>query len=162
MFDKGLTTNISRFTKFSFVPRHIGSLYSLRKTVEKSVTDSGYDCVRKNQAKILWLLADCLFILTFCLHSLPLTRFHVKIFLYLLRRYSVVHDKQKKFRLRQKKTQLLFVEYFKADFKDLFWEKQSLFIMTFITGNFFQNSFGNTQHPTFMMLAEPTYISGKL
>ena len=47
----------------------------------------------------------------------------------------------------------------KADFKDLFWQKQSLFIMTFIFNNFFQNK--KTQHPTFIMLVEPAYISGK-
>ena len=32
------------------------------------------------------------------------------------------------------KKRLLSVEYFKADFKDLFWEKQSLFIITFKPG----------------------------
>ena len=32
------------------------------------------------------------------------------------------------------------VECFKVVFKDLFWEKQSLFIMTFIISNFLQNS----------------------
>ena len=48
----------------------------------------------------------------------------------------------------------------KADFRELFWEKQSLFIMTFIISNFFRNSYAH-KNPTLITLAEPAYISGK-
>ena len=59
-------------------------------------------------------------------------------------------DKDKK-----KPLTLLFVEYFKADFKDPFWEKQSLFIMTFIISNFFQNSYGhNTRLSSYWLTSQ--------
>ena len=44
---------------------------------------------------------------------------------------------------REKPNRFLF-KYFKADLKDFFGEKQSLFIMTIIISNFFQNSFNTT------------------
>ena len=49
----------------------------------------------------------------------------------------------------------------RADFKDLFWEKQSMFTMAFIISNFFLDNAGHNVRSTFIMLAEPAYISGK-
>ena len=92
------------------------------------------------------------------IHSLPLGCFQVKSCLYLSWRYSVVHDEQSTWRQKKPNCFLLTI---KADFQYLFWEKQSLFIMTFIINNFFQNSSGKVQHATFIMLSELAYISGK-
>ena len=55
-----------------------------------------------------------------------------------------------------KKPNCFLLSISEEDFEGLFWEKQSLFIMTFITSNFFQNNSGHDARLSSCWLSQPT------